>query len=97
MPWHCPLQNSRVLEAVHACTGLLIREGQHQHCVSMPGKNIRTEKLEFLGHTLKEVKLQLATLLASNSGLAVTVPSTLKKGWLAYNHWGGVQPSDQHP
>ena len=58
---------------------------------------IRTEKLEFLGHTLKEVKLQLATLLASNSGLAVTVPSTLKKGWLAYNHWGGVQPSDQHP
>ena len=89
MPWHCPSQNSTVLEALHACTRLLIREGQHQHCVSMPGKKIpRTGKMEFLGHTLKEIKHQLATLLASNSGLAVTVSSTLKKGMVGLQSLG---------
>ena len=84
-------------EAIHACTNLLIREGQHQHCVFCLGRKTRVGNLEVLGHALKEVKLHVATLIASNSDLTVTVPSALRKTGLAYYNREGGQPSDQHP
>ena len=81
----------------HACINLLIREGQHQHCVFCLGRKTRVGNLEVLGHALKEVKLHVATLIASNSDLTVAVPSALRKTGLAYYNREGGQPSDQHP